>query len=235
MKRLLAGAFIALTFAAPVQAATIRSDCCEGPDTTYTVTSGSLRWSSGSCLPSRGQFRMHTTASYGNASMSARFYLTGWNTTDPYISPTSSTGVPLRGVLVMARWRSPDSLYYIAVERSAGYGQKLEVSKKEPIPGCVSSTGVQCGTYHRLARFPRVTPERFGWHSVRVEVADSLDGISVRIRVWYDGYLAGTVWDDGSRGGPALRGTGRFGWRSDNAYWKIDSATWSSVAPAPVR
>ena len=235
--RLLASALMVLTFAGPAQAAggVIRRDECEGPDRTWVLTAGEMRWHNGTCIPEAGQFRMHTSASYGDASMTVRFYLRGWNTKRPYLSPATTTGVPLRGIRVIARWRSRDSLYYIAVERSAEYGEELLVEKKRPIPGCVPQTAVQCGTYHTLGRFPNVTPERLGWHTVKVAAADSADGVSVRLRVWYDGLFAGTVWDDGTIGRPALRGSAPFGWRSDNAYSRIDWVVWSPASAAPAR
>lgn len=180
----------------------------------------------GLCTPSTGQFRAITQARYGDATMDVHFRSDGWNTTEPYVSPTSPTGVPLRGILMMARWRSADELYYIVVERSAEYGQTLGVSKKLPIPGCVPESGVQCGTYYGLGKFPAVTPERLGRHTVKVETVDAADDVSVRLRVWYDGILAGEVLDDGTVGGRAIRGTGAFGLRSDNALWAIDSTRW---------
>lgn len=223
---LLALAAYALS-ASPVQAKTVTDPCDDV--SAWQVRSGTMTASGGLCRPSTGQFRATTRVRYGDASMDLRFRFDGWNTTNPFIAPTGTTGVPLRGVLVMARWHSADELYYIVMERSARYGQTLGVSKKLPIPGCVPASGVQCGTYYDLDRFPTIAPERLGWHTVRVEVVDLADGVSVRLRVWYDGTLAGEVVDDGTVGGRAIRGAGYFGVRSDNARWAIDSARWRTA------
>lgn len=244
IRHALVGGIAALMLAAsPVAASTtLFRDSCTGPDvllgsggpqnapdpSAWETSSGSLSRRDGRCVPSTGTFRAHTKAVFRNSKFSARWYLSGWNTTDPASAPGSP---PQYGALVMARWKSLDELYYIAIERRPD--QLLNITKKLPIPGCVPAYAVQCGTYHGLGKFPLTQPERIGsWNTIRVEVANTADDTAVRFRVWINGHFVGVLWDDGSHG-RVLTEAGSYGFRSDNALWRWDDVVVTDSLPAP--
>ena len=118
------------------------------------------------------------------------------------------------GVHVWLRYRSPQELYILAVNRRDG---ALQIAKKTP-------GGVQNGgTYHVLARLRAGTyPIPFDrWQQVAASAVNDGEG-SVELRLLIDGVVALEAVDDGSVGGPPLLRAGRVGIRGDNTEFLLD-------------
>ncbi|TCK20912.1 hypothetical protein [Pseudonocardia endophytica] len=148
----------------------------------------------------------------GDVVVGMRLRLDRWSTT------ARTPAQDIDGAHVWIRYRSPEELYAVSVDRRDG---TMVVKKK--CPGGPSNGG----TYHDLddpVPAP-VVPGR--WQQVRVTVRDTADG-SVEITAERDGTVVRAV--DGGVGCEPLAGRGAVGLRGDNAELHVDDV---DVRPAP--
>lgn len=109
-----------------------------------------------------------------------------------------------QGVHVFLRYRSPQLLYAVSVNRRDG-----TVVIKKKVPGGPSNGG----TYYTLASAH--TAAVVGrWQRVRVSAVNN-GGHAVVLRVWLDGRPALRATDTGAGGVPAITSPGRVGLRGD--------------------
>ncbi len=126
-------------------------------------------------------------------------------------SSPSTPPVDWDGLHIWLRYQNEYNLYYASINR-----RDNTVVVKKKVPGG-SSNG---GTYYQLSSSVRYVVPYNMWQEVTATVNDNKDG-SVTIRLYSGKNMLVEATDDGSLGGPPLRGSGKVGLRGDNANLKF--------------
>lgn len=142
----------------------------------------------------------------GNSSLQVELNLS-------HLTETLRTGRrDFDGLHLMARYRNPDTLYYVSVCRRDGV---LAIKKKVPRIGGVAEYTTLA---HGLLPCPREV-----WRTVRIDVRNTAEGVLLSLVI--DGRLRLTALDHGQDGTAPLTSAGRVGVRGDNAEFHLRALT----------
>jgi hypothetical protein len=152
-------------------------------------------------------FRMNTKRrNYSDCEISFRLLNQGLTST------RKTPPVAWDGIHIWMHYQNEANLYYASINRRDG----TSIIKKKT-PGGPSNGG----TYYDLSQSVS-HPVRYGqWVNVRASVRNNSNG-SVTISLYENDRLIVSAVDNGSVGGPPIRGAGRIGLRGDNANLKFD-------------
>jgi hypothetical protein len=125
----------------------------------------------------------------------------------------STPAVDWDGLHIWLHYQSEYYLYYASINRR---NNTVVIKKKVP-PGPDNG-----GTYYELTPYVPHTVPYDQWQNITATIQNDPSG-SVTIKLYDGNTLLVSATDDGSIGGPPIRGAGKVGLRGDNANLKFDN------------